>query len=683
MNSINLFTSNMRISGLASGMDTEQIISNLMRIERAPLDRLYQKKQLAEWKRDQYRDIINLIRSMKDEYFDILKPANYLLSNSAYKKFSAISSDSSIVTASANTDAMAGTYEIVVHNLATAAEARSQKGVTGPIEGTISLSETELANIDGKNIVVTLDGVTKTITIGSSEGGQIETLAQLRDDLQKKLNEAFGVVGKNGQIFGQNGEILDEEGNVIGSSKIIVGFTADNRITFQTTAEGGATRITLGRDEDNDGLYLLGISNGASNRLNTSESLESFVSRIRGADSQPMFDNYGNLTFSINSQEFTFSRKTSISAMLNSINSNADAKVNIIYDEVTDNFILTAKQLGAGNNLNIEDSEHGFFKNILGIDPGIEGDSIKPGVDAKVEIGMAGDTNKTVITRGSNEFTVNGIMYSLQKADPTKTHTIQVETNVDGIFDTINSFVNKYNELIDKINGKLKEKYDRNYLPLTEEEKKAMSEKDIELWEEKAKTGLLRNDSILEKMVLEMRKALYDSIEGVGIHLTSIGITTGSYEQKGKLVVNENELKKAIKNNPEGIMELFNKRSEKYPSYSRSLTTEEKEIRYKESGIAQRIYDIIEDNISTFRDKDGNKGFLLEKAGLEGDASEFTNSIYKEIKDYQTSINELYKKLIQKENSYFRKFTAMEEALSRMNAQSNWLYAQLSALGNS
>ena len=140
-----------------------------------------------------------------------------------------------------------------------------------------------------------------------------------------------------------------------------------------------------------------------------------------------------------------------------------------------------------------------------------------------------------------------------------------------------------------------------------------MSEKDIELWEEKAKTGLLRNDSILEKMVLEMRKALYDSIEGVGIHLTSIGITTGSYEQKGKLVVNENELKKAIKNNPEGIMELFNKRSEKYPSYSRSLTTEEKEIRYKESGIAQRIYDIIEDNISTFRDKDGNKGFLLEK----------------------------------------------------------------------
>ena len=246
--------------------------------------------------------------------------------------------------------------------------------------------------------------------------------------------------------------------------------------------------------------------------------------------------------------------------MLNSINSNADAKVNIIYDEVTDNFILTAKQLGAGNNLNIEDSEHGFFKNILGIDPGIEGDSIKPGVDAKVEIGMAGDTNKTVITRGSNEFTVNGIMSSLQKADPTKTHTIQVETNVDGIFDTINSFVNKYNELIDKINGKLKEKYDRNYLPLTEEEKKAMSEKDIELWEEKAKTGLLRNDSILEKMVLEMRKALYDSIEGVGIHLTSIELQLAM--SKKVLVVNENELKKAIKNNPEGIMELFNKRSE-------------------------------------------------------------------------------------------------------------------------
>ena len=157
---------------------------------------------------------------MKDEYFDILKPANYLLSNSAYKKFSAISSDSSIVTASANTDAMAELMKLscIIWLQPQRQGARKELQVRLKV---LYLYETELANIDGKNIVVTLDGVTKTITIGSSEGGQIETLAQLRDDLQKKLNEAFGVVGKNVQIFGQNGEILDEEGNVIGSSKIL------------------------------------------------------------------------------------------------------------------------------------------------------------------------------------------------------------------------------------------------------------------------------------------------------------------------------------------------------------------------------------------------------------------------------------------------------------------------------
>jgi len=652
---------------MASGMDTEQIISNLMKIERLPLDRLYQKKQLAEWKRDQYRDVINLIRSLKDEYFDVLKPANYMLSSSAYKKFSAVSSDSSVVTASASANAAAGTYEIVVKQLATAAEARSANPVSGQIQGETSISKVDLNNFIGKKIVVTLDGVTRTITIGNfndrperQEGSEIEKLVwKLQDELQANLDDAFG----EGKI---NVEIKDIISS--GEDGEIITFKTE----FQTS--NGATKLTLNSAASEDGLSLLGISNGASNRLNTSESLGSLVSRVLGENAQ-IFDDDGNLKFSINSQEFTFSKSTSISSMLSTINSNADAKVNIRYDELTGNFVLTAKQLGAGSTLEIKDSESGFLKKVLGID--IEG--VVPGKDAEVEIGMVGEKEKTLVTRSSNSFTVNGITYNLQKADLNTTITIKVETDVDGIYETITGFVNKYNEMIEKINSKLSEKYDSNYLPLTDEQKEAMKEKDIELWEQKAKTGLLRNDSILEKMISDLRRALYDSIEGVGIHLTSIGITTGSYEQKGKLIVDEQKLKEAIRNNPDGVMELFSKKSEKY-SYSRTMSSEERAIWYKESGLAQRIYGIIEDNISTFRDKDGRKGLLLEKAGIQGDASEYSNLIYKEIKEYESSISKLYEKLVQKENNYFRKFAAMEEALNSMYSQSNWLYAQLSSM---
>ena len=56
----------MRLSGLASGMDTDTMVQNLMRVERLPLDRLYQQRQLLEWRRDDYRDITNTLRVFKE-----------------------------------------------------------------------------------------------------------------------------------------------------------------------------------------------------------------------------------------------------------------------------------------------------------------------------------------------------------------------------------------------------------------------------------------------------------------------------------------------------------------------------------------------------------------------------------------------------------------------------------------
>jgi flagellar hook-associated protein 2 len=128
-------------------------------------------------------------------------------------------------------------------------------------------------------------------------------------------------------------------------------------------------------------------------------------------------------------------------------------------------------------------------------------------------------------------------------------------------------------------------------------------------------------------------------------------------------------------------MSLFSKTSTSYERYDRSLDNAERTTRYNEQGIVQRINDIIQDNTTTLRDENGRKGILLEQAGLIGDTSEFTNSIYKQMDDYKSQLGDLYDSLDRKEDAYYKQFTALETYIQRMNSQGDWLSAQLGAMG--
>ncbi|MEA4848693.1 MAG: flagellar filament capping protein FliD, partial [Clostridiaceae bacterium] len=79
----------------------------------------------------------------------------------------------------------------------------------------------------------------------------------------------------------------------------------------------------------------------------------------------------------------------------------------------------------------------------------------------------------------------------------------------------------------------------------------------------------------------------------------------------------------------------------------------------------------------TTRSSEGQKGILLEKAGVIGDITENSSLISKEIELKDTLINTLLDKLTDKENQYYAKFTAMETALNQMNNQIAWLSQQL------
>ncbi|MCP6134974.1 flagellar filament capping protein FliD, partial [Klebsiella pneumoniae] len=77
-----------------------------------------------------------------------------------------------------------------------------------------------------------------------------------------------------------------------------------------------------------------------------------------------------------------------------------------------------------------------------------------------------------------------------------------------------------------------------------------MSENEIELWEEKARSGLLRNDPVLKSAMEDLRRAFMDSVKGIApgnINLLSqIGINTGNYTEGGKLFIDENKLNEVL-----------------------------------------------------------------------------------------------------------------------------------------
>jgi flagellar hook-associated protein 2 len=368
----------------------------------------------------------------------------------------------------------------------------------------------------------------------------------------------------------------------------------------------------------------------------------------------------GEIKFSINDQEFTVNTETeSIYDLMNKINK-ADIGVQASYDRNLDRFFLSTT--GTGENAQIEivggayqseEGEKNFFEDILNIDTGV----VK-GKNAEFTL------NGAEFTMASNEFTINGISYSLKGLSPTGADgepvaaSVSVKSDTEKIFDTIMDFVNLYNETIDKINGKLFEKYYRDYPPLTDAMREQLDDDQIEKWMEKARSGLLRNDSMLSGIVSQMRTAIYGVVEGVSGEynsLASIWITTGDYSERGKLHVNEDKLREAIAKDPEGIKELFTATSADGSS--------------KNEGIASRLYNEVVAGISK----------VTEKAGIESEFSLVDESVIgKRIKDMDDRIEDYEDRLKMIEDRYWRQFTAMEKAINQMNSQSMWLMQQFS-----
>lgn len=230
---------------------------------------------------------------------------------------------------------------------------------------------------------------------------------------------------------------------------------------------------------------------------------------------------------------------------------------------------------------------------------------------------------------------------------------VEVSQNTDQIMDGIKSFMDEYNKLIKTINDYLDEDTNyRDYAPLTADQKKEMSEREIELWEEKAKEGLLHRDNTLQTFLQQMRTALYEKPAGGGYALYELGIETGAWETKGQLTFTtdgEARLRQLLETDAGNVMKLFTS---------------------PEDGLGAKLNNILN---STAKISSGSPGTLVQLAGVKGTGTEKSNSIYDQLKALDEKIAALKRTYEAEKTRYWNQFNTMEQMISNMNAQSSYL----------
>ena len=262
---------------------------------------------------------------------------------------------------------------------------------------------------------------------------------------------------------------------------------------------------------------------------------------------------------------------------------NTGLNISASYDSVNDSFQIYNSESGANNKIEItaaDDNAATLFTNLklAQSQNGTMGAELTFNAGDKTSV--AG-TNASVTIDGKqynnldkNYLQVAGVNYTFNDAKVGETATVTVTQDTEAITKNMQEFVDKYNELIDELN-KLVSEEASTYEPLTDEEKKDMTEAQIKSWEEKAKTGLLSRSDILRGIISSLRESIYTPVAGVDSKYNSasaIGIT--STNSKGHLTLDKAKLEKALGEDPDCVYQIFASSGES--SEWEALTDEQK-----------------------------------------------------------------------------------------------------------
>lgn len=263
-------------------------------------------------------------------------------------------------------------------------------------------------------------------------------------------------------------------------------------------------------------------------------------------------------------------------------------------------------------------------------------------------------------TGSSNSYSINGLNITAQvvtdtdgKASDANAISITTSTDTQGIYDKIKDFLSQYNSLINEITSLYNADSAKGYEPLTDDEKDAMSDTEVEKWEQKIKDSLLRRDDNLESLMSAMTSAMSGAVEvnGKKMYLSNFGIKTLGYlnapknqqnayhidgdEDDANSSGNADKLMTAITNDPDTVINFM-------------------------QGLASNLYNSVHKKMQT-----SSLSSIYTVYNDKEMASEYS--------DYTDLIKKWEEKLQDKEDYYYKKFSSMETALSKLNSQTSSL----------
>lgn len=675
----------IRLSGLASGLDTDAMVKELMAAHSIKKTSVEKKKTKAEWTQDKWKELNAKIYKLYTDQVSKLRLQG------TYKTKAATSSNEDKISVSASTGAPTGSHTVSVQQLASA-----QYVTSGDISSLGLTSSSKLSDIIPENTV---------INITSGKGDNQKT-SQLVIDSETTVNSFVNAL----QNVGLNASFDEKQGRFFISS---ANSGEDNAFTITTNS-----LTSEAVDSRNSIKEAVGYSSLSAADKKIVDKALTTLDKNSGASEQAITDAKVALA---NLAEKTASAKTEEAAkgfVSNMIKAQLEADDTIVAtDDKTREEIIEEKLAQAMKSDETKDKINYFKENglnaqtiadaestgvltadevaaigdytefvsaseeaVLAKDAAAQAveqyqmvDTNGGGSDALKAIGLGnitganvtgGMTDMTVVSAAdslitlngaqlkssTNSITANGLTFTVKaetKGD--EVITLGVTNDVEGVYNVVKDFVKQYNELLEEMNTLYNAKSSRGYEPLSSDEKEQMSDDEIKLWETKIKDSLLRRDASLGSLIDGMRNALNTSVkvDGKSYSLATFGITTSSdYTERGLLHIfgdpddntysgEEDLLKAALASDPDAVAQAL-------------------------SGIAKNLFDEMQGRM---------------KSTSLSSALTFYNDKYmaSQIKDYESSIKDWEEKLADMEDKYFKQFAAMESAMQKLNQQSTYL----------
>lgn len=634
----------MRMTGMMSGMDTESIIQELVAAKRTKVDDVKKKQTKLEWKQDAWKELNTKLKNLQSKYVSNMR------FSTAYMKKTTKVSNSSAVSVITGENAVNGVQSLQVKQLAktgylTGAEMKSANG--GSLTALSKLSDlTGGESITGSGQIKIKAGskeVSMNITADTTISDVMNQLkdAGLNANFDAKQQRLFISARQSGEANDFSIAGLDANGqaalNAVGISAVP---------DAATMAEYQEWAKYVGTDDDDtraklQPLYQEELDKSVEGYLTSYKELSASIADLKKErDTAEDEESKASIQKTIDEQQ---------------------AKL----DEITDKYITVSEtQDSDGNTTYTATAKETLTKSIA--QPYVDrANYAKKVVDGKVSISASDGSskidgqdaiiylNKAKFTNSTNSFEINGLtITALNETKDGEDVTITTQDDTDGIYDMIKNFFKEYNSIINEVDKLYNADSASKYEPLTDEEKDALTDSEVEKYEKKIKDALLRRDSNLSSIRTKFTGTMSAGVEvnGKRMYLNDFGIDTLGYftaadNEKNAYHIdgdpdddstsgNADKLKSLISSDPDTVVSFF-------------------------SSLSRELYSAM-DSLSSAVQGYRTYGSFYDDKKMKSDYA-----------DYTTKIAEMEEKVNDYEDKWYKKFSKMETALAKMQSNSS------------